>query len=127
MDLFLLGGVGLVLLGFVLADGWLGRCFGFIGALGLYGSYACLLGLYGRTFGKALFGLQVVRADGSRAGFLRSVLIREGLRLVFVLLQVGNLVDLALLFRDDRRTVHDFASDTIVIYKPLRSASNGDR
>lgn len=111
----------------MLSDGWVGRSFGFIGAVGLYGSYACLLGLYGRTFGKALFGLQVVQADGSRAGFLRGVVIREGLRLVFTLLQIGNLIDLALLFRDDRRTAHDFASGTIVIYKPLRSASDADR
>lgn len=76
----------------------------------------------GQTWGKALVGIRVVRIDGSRAGFLHGFFLRNvvfnGIVGVGNLLWIGGIlaiVDSALLFTHDHRTLHDRLAGTMVV------------
>lgn len=81
-----------------------------------------MLTLRGQTLGKLMVGIQIVRhADGGRAGFVKAVLLRG-----FLFVVVGNLRylgifflvgDVLMIFRQDRRCLHDLVADTRVIKK----------
>lgn len=79
-----------------------------------------LLAVRGQSIGKLLIGIQIVRfQDGSRAGFIKAVLLRwflfaliESIRFIGPVLMIGNLL---LIFRSDRRCMHDLVADTRVI------------
>lgn len=82
-----------------------------------------LLTVRGQTLGKLLLRVQIVRfSDGGRAGFIRAVLLRAVLFPVMSFLmymhplaQLLLLLDVLLIFRQDRRCLHDFVADTRVI------------
>ena len=92
------------------------------------GGFAMTLGLavqayfqfkYGRSVGKWLCSLRVVRMDGSavdpwRVIFMRNVLVQ------FIAQFCGlvALIDPLLIFREDRRCLHDHIADTMVVYDP---------
>lgn len=86
-----------------------------------------LLTLRGQTVGKLCVGIQVVRSpDGARAGFIKAVLLRSLLFLVLIFagsLSLGGiglallLVDSLMIFRKDRRCLHDLLADTLVTIK----------
>lgn len=83
-----------------------------------------LLTLRGQTVGKLCLGIQVVRSpEGTRAGFIKAVLLRS--MLFFILIFAGSLslggiglalllTDSLLIFRKDRRCLHDLIADTLV-------------
>ena len=77
-----------------------------------------LLANHGATIGKRLVGIRTTRCDGSRASIWRLVLLR-GLPLWAVALMpyINLLVpaSLLLIFRADRRCLHDYLADTIVV------------
>jgi uncharacterized RDD family membrane protein YckC len=82
-----------------------------------------LLTLRGQTLGKLLLGIQIMRSgDDSRAGFLRAVLLRSLLPVFALFLpHVGPflvIADVLLIFRSDRRCLHDFIADTRVVRRP---------
>ena len=78
-----------------------------------------MLGLRGQTLGKLLLGIHIVRAaDGSRAGFLKAVVLREviffvigGIQYLGPVLSLGNVL---MIFRKDRRCLHDLVAETVV-------------
>jgi len=78
-----------------------------------------MLGVRGQSIGKLLTGIHIVRVqDGSRAGFLKAVLLRwflfsiiESIRSIGPVLMLGNIM---LIFRKDRRCMHDLVADTMV-------------
>lgn len=83
-----------------------------------------LLVRHGQTVGKRVIGIRIARPDGSRAGFWRIVLLRSLLmsfveRLLLAmhpLLAAGFvLADVLMVFRADRRCLHDIVADTIVV------------
>lgn len=79
-----------------------------------------LLTLRGQSIGKLMIGIQIVRAlDGSRAGFVKTVMLRWFLFAVVSSIQfIGMplmLGDILLVFRTDRRCLHDLVADTMVI------------
>lgn len=82
-----------------------------------------LLTVRGQTLGKLVLGIQIVRfADGSRAGFIRAVLLRSVLFAVMAVVtsfqffaQVLLLTDMLFIFRQDRRCLHDLVADTKVV------------
>lgn len=79
-----------------------------------------LLTLRGQSIGKLLTGIQIVRAlDGSRAGFVKAVMLRWFLFAVVSSIQFIGLPlmlgDIFLVFRTDRRCLHDLVADTKVI------------
>jgi len=83
-------------------------------------AYQCyLVTTTGQSVAKRWMGLKVVRSDGSRAGFVHGVLIREWLVFVVGFIPaVGmlfRLVDSVMIFGEDRRCLHDHFSDTKVI------------
>jgi uncharacterized RDD family membrane protein YckC len=83
-----------------------------------------LLTLRGQSLGKMLAGIQIVRAsDGGRAGFVKTVLLRWFLFAVIESVQIiGPVLTLAnifMIFRRDRRCLHDLVADTRVIRSVL--------
>jgi uncharacterized RDD family membrane protein YckC len=75
--------------------------------------FAVPIGLIGRTAGKGLLGLKVVRTDGSPVGAGRARLRTLVLPLSFLVFGIGLLLGL---FRKDRRTLHDLIARTEEVY-----------
>lgn len=103
------GMTGLIALGFVLLAGVM-----IINGVLLYRR--------GQTIGKRVFDIAILRTDGTRAAltrvvFLRALPIKMVLRLPFFSLLFWPLwlVDALMIFRDDRRCLHDLIADTIVV------------
>ena len=69
----------------------------------------------GQSIGKKGFGIKVVRKDGSRASVPRLIFLRNGLNIMLGLIPLYGLVDSLLIFGEQRRCVHDYLADTIVI------------
>lgn len=67
----------------------------------------------GRTFGMALLGVMVVRADGADLGFARAAARTVCFPLSFLFFGAGLVLGL---FRRDRRELHDLLAGTSVIY-----------
>jgi uncharacterized RDD family membrane protein YckC len=84
---------------------------GYLGWAFVYTSAS--LATAGRTIGKALLGVLVVRSDGSRLDGRRASLRTLVFPLSFLLLGVGFLIGLV---RRDRRELQDLIADTAVVY-----------
>ena len=73
----------------------------------------------GQTIGKLLLGMRIVRPDGSAATPVRVIGLRYAVGwLLSAIPMVGMvyaLVDCLMIFRADRRCVHDLIADTIVV------------
>ena len=81
-----------------------------------------LIAKRGQSVGKAAVGIKIVRTDGSRAGFWRIA----GLRWLVMMLGsslIGliGLVDVLMIYRSDRRCLHDLIADTIVVMDGVES------
>jgi uncharacterized RDD family membrane protein YckC len=78
-----------------------------------------LLARNGQTVAKKLLGIRVVRRDGSHCGLARIFFARYlPVSLMGAVPFVGGLVSLTdalLIFRDNRRCLHDEIADTIVV------------
>lgn len=87
-----------------------------------------LLTIRGQTLGKLCLGIQVVRfPGGARAGFIKAVLLRDmffgmiimGCSMFFGAMGLALMVANALMiFRQDRRCMHDLVADTVVTKRP---------
>ena len=85
---------------------------------------AVLLTLRGQTIGKLCLGIQVVRfPDGTRAGFIKALFLRAILFTILIftsLIYFGGMgwallmADYLMIFRKDRRCLHDLVADTLV-------------
>lgn len=67
----------------------------------------------GRTFGMAVAGLRVVRADGSRVGWSQAIIRILALPLSFLTLGFGFLL---IVLRQDHRALQDLIGGTAVVY-----------
>ena len=67
----------------------------------------------GKTVGMALLGVQVRRSDGSLVNGKRAIVRIVTLPLSFLLLGIGLIMGL---FQREKRCLHDFIADTVVIY-----------
>ena len=78
-----------------------------------------LLMTRGQTVGKMLLGMRIVRPDGSAASPVRIIGLRYGVGWLATALPVVGMVyallDCLLIFRADRRCIHDLIADTIVV------------
>ncbi len=83
-----------------------------------------LITYFATTVGKRAFGLYVVRTDGSRVGFVRA-LARHVLTALSANLTLG-FIFLVVLFREDRRGVHDLLCDTVVIRRYRQTQRNSE-
>jgi uncharacterized RDD family membrane protein YckC len=75
--------------------------------------FAHPLAVSGRTFGMAVVGVRVVRADGSELSTRRAVVRVLALPLSFLLLCFGILL---IVLRGDRRALHDLIAGSAVVY-----------
>ena len=88
--------------------------------IALFVATMVLLTVRGQSVGKLLLGIQIVRnADEGRAGFVKAVLLRTLLFAIIANLRfVGFFflsADLLMIFRQDRRCLHDLVADTKVV------------
>ncbi|MGN6514111.1 MAG: RDD family protein [Lysobacteraceae bacterium] len=78
-----------------------------------------LLHRQGQTLGKKLMGVRIVRTDGSRAGLGRIFLLRYfAPGLIGAIPFIGgffSLADALLIFGAEKRCIHDYFADTIVV------------
>jgi uncharacterized RDD family membrane protein YckC len=91
------------------------------GSLALFlAVHGYLLATRGQTVGKMLLGIRIVRPDGSKASLGRVVGLRYGVGYAIAamhisLLMIYSLVDCLMIFRSNRRCLHDLIADTIVV------------
>jgi uncharacterized RDD family membrane protein YckC len=87
--------------------------------IGLIAWNCVLLSRNGQTLAKKLLGIRVVRADGSHCGLARIFFARylpvAVLGAVPFIGSLFTLADALLIFRDNRRCIHDEFADTIVV------------
>lgn len=78
-----------------------------------------LMYTYGQSIGKRLVGIKMVRPDGTRASLLRLFLVRYVANTAITMVPgaggLYSLVDILMIFGKERRCVHDYLADTIVI------------
>ncbi len=78
-----------------------------------------LLSARGQTIGKRLLGIRIVRMNGENPGFMHAVMLRSFvMQLLGAIPFVGpiiSIVDPLLIFRADRRCLHDLLADTQVV------------
>ena len=74
--------------------------------------YTVGVSVFSTTVGKRAFGLYVLRSDGSRVSGLRAFCRHLASDLSFLLLGIGYLV---IVFNRDKRGLHDYICDTVVI------------
>ena len=100
------------------------RQFGFVGLLVLAILVLLainLVGIYrsGQTIGKRLLGIRVVRSNGERCDFARYFFLRwMAMAVIGAVPLIGpilSLVNVALIFRENRRCLHDDFADTAVV------------
>lgn len=82
--------------------------------------YQCyLLSIRGQTLGKKWLGVKIVKLDGSPAGFPAAVALRVLVNSLLALVPIVGvlyvLVDGLMIFRDDRRCIHDLIAGTRVV------------
>jgi uncharacterized RDD family membrane protein YckC len=96
-----------------------------VGVVGLAGFIAVaavnlvLLHRHGQTIAKRMFGIKVVRTDGTRCSVLRIVFARwlpvTVMTMIPLLGFIVALADPLMIFREDHRCMHDHIADTIVV------------
>jgi len=78
-----------------------------------------LLGKSGQTLGKKALGIRIVRTDGTMASLGRLLVLRIGLTNLLGFIPIlGNffgLLDSLFIFGEERRCVHDYFADTMVV------------
>ncbi len=89
-----------------------------IAAFIVLGSWAFIYFSYqwavsGKTLGMAIFGVQVVTAEGRPINPRQAVLRTLGLALTFLTLGIGFL---GIVYQRERRALDDFVADTAVVY-----------
>jgi len=79
-----------------------------------------LLARFGQTIGKRALGIAIVRSDGAVCELWRILVLRTfAVRLIGVVPMVGplfSIVDVLLIFGQERRCVHDYMADTVVVH-----------
>jgi uncharacterized RDD family membrane protein YckC len=89
-----------------------------VGLLLFFLIHGFLLATRGQTVGKLALGIRIVRPDGSRVSVGRIGLrysIGYATTVVPIVGQIYNIADCLLIFRSNRRCLHDLIADTIVV------------
>lgn len=89
------------------------------GLVPYFGIQAWLVATSGQSLAKKLLKMKIVTMDGRPPGFVRGVLLRSWLLAAMSFIPIAGsgigLVDAVLIFRSDRRTLHDHLAGTTVI------------
>jgi uncharacterized RDD family membrane protein YckC len=108
----------------VIFDGDMGFVLAAAGLLGVCAWH--LIGIHrtGQSIGKRLLKIQVVRVDGRRAGAPRVALLRNVAPAIIgqvpVVGWLVGIVNVFMLFGEERRCVHDYIAGTVVVDAPER-------
>jgi len=98
---------------------WVVGVVGVLGFVALIAINLVLLHRHGQTIAKRLFGIRVVRTDGSHCSLLRIVFARWLPVTVMTMIPLLGLIvwlaDPLMIFREDHRCMHDHIADTIVV------------
>jgi uncharacterized RDD family membrane protein YckC len=90
-----------------------------LAALALVVYQIVLLATRGQTLGKRWMKVKIVALDGTNPGFVKAVLLRAFVNgligAVPYLGMIYSLVDILMIFRDDRRCIHDLIAGTRVV------------
>ncbi|MBI4347945.1 MAG: RDD family protein [Elusimicrobia bacterium] len=108
------GGLGLVLslLSGVPMIGWVAG----VAMIVLVGVQLYLLATQGQTLGKRFMSIRIVRRDTlENGGFLTNVVLRTFVNFLLCIVPAYPVIDCLLIFRDDRRCVHDHLAGTVVV------------
>jgi uncharacterized RDD family membrane protein YckC len=71
---------------------------------------------FGQTPGKKIMGIKIVKYEtGENGGFVPNVLLRYFVNGLLGAIPMYQLVDVCLIFRDDRRCIHDLLAGTKVV------------
>ena len=91
----------------------------FAAILGVFIYTGVLVYRYGQTIGKRVMGIRVVRTDGTRVAFSRFIFLRwlpiALLGMIPFLGYLVSLLDMLLIFRENRLCIHDNIADTRVV------------
>ena len=74
-----------------------------------------LIATRGQTLGKMLFFVRFVSMNGAAPGFVCGVILRNWLRYARGLIPFFGLIDIAFIFTDSRRCIHDYLAGTRVV------------
>ena len=75
-----------------------------------------LLTTSGQTIGKKVIGIQIIRiSDGKMGGFFRNVVVRSWINIALCMIPGYFIIDSLLIYRKDRRCLHDLFSGTAVV------------
>jgi uncharacterized RDD family membrane protein YckC len=69
----------------------------------------------GQTIAKKWLGIKVVRTDGSQASLGRIFWLRNVVNALLGIIPLYGLIDVLLIFSDNRQCIHDKIADTIVV------------
>ena len=69
----------------------------------------------GQTIAKKWLGIKVVRTDGSKASLGRIFWLRNVVNALLGIIPLYGLIDVLLIFSDNRQCIHDKIADTIVV------------
>ena len=91
----------------------------FAAIVGVFIYTGVLVYRYGQTIGKRVMGIRVVRTDGTRVAFSRFIFLRwlpvALLGMIPFLGYIISLLDILLIFRENRLCIHDNIADTKVV------------
>ncbi len=87
-----------------------------VAMIALVGAQLYLLATLGQTIGKMVMKIRIVRKDTfDNGGFKTNVLVRTFANFLLCIVPAYPVLDCLLIFRDDRRCVHDWLAGTLVV------------
>ena len=115
IDVILFGvAVAVVVISFAIDDGLGGLSL--LTLLAIPIAQAVLLSKHGQTIGKRALDIRIVQASsGQNGGFVPNVLLRAWLNALIGIIPLYGLIDVLLIFREDKRCIHDLIAGTRVV------------
>jgi uncharacterized RDD family membrane protein YckC/DNA-directed RNA polymerase subunit RPC12/RpoP len=74
-----------------------------------------MIAVHGQSIGKKLLGMRIVTATGHSPGFIHGVVLRNWGRLLMGMIPLLGFIDIAMIFGESRRCLHDYIAGTYVV------------
>jgi uncharacterized RDD family membrane protein YckC len=97
------------------SSAWIGFAVGGIGLIVWLVFTVRYLGENGQSIGKKACKIKLLRKDGSEVSISRVIIGRNLVNSVLGIIPLYGLIDLLFIFGNQRRCVHDYIADTIVV------------
>jgi uncharacterized RDD family membrane protein YckC len=86
-----------------------------IGFVGIPVAQLVAVARRGQSFGKLVMGLRVVKLDGTKASVARVLLLRNLVPYMLSAIPFFGVIDVFMLFGEERLTLHDHVAGTMVV------------